>query len=379
MTFDRILLFPYYLVLKWRHALYDRGIRKVSTPEVPSVCVGNIAVGGTGKTPHTELILRTLLSGDHWGAAHVAVLSRGYKRESKGFQQVPREGSAAMFGDEPVQIKKKFPVVTVAVDTDRVEGCDFLVHPDKLQKDNRRTRRCWDKEFPAADYIVLDDAFQYRRLKAGLNIVLVDYSRPLHKDRLLPLGRLRDLKERIAEADVVIVTKCPQELDNWERTTWAESLGLRDFRSSDCTGLRKDGRRQVLLFSRMAYSQLEPVFPESDPRYIYAKRLILFSGIARDTSLRAYLGGMYKIVKRFSFPDHHKYGWSDFHRIQRAMKRWPTAAVVTTEKDAVRVLDYNGLPSSMKERMFQLPIQAEFLSEREREVFGQCLDNPLKR
>ncbi|MBQ9548919.1 MAG: tetraacyldisaccharide 4'-kinase [Bacteroidales bacterium] len=379
MTLDRILLFPYYLTLKWRHRLFDKGVRKVHKAEVPTVCVGNVTVGGTGKTPHVEMILRSLLAGDRWGAANIAVLSRGYKRESKGFQQVTRDGSATMFGDEPVQIKKKFPVVTVAVDADRVEGCDFLCHPDKLQKDSRRTRRCWDKDFPPAHFIVLDDAFQYRALKADLDIVLIDFSRPVFKDRLLPLGRLRDLPERVSKADVVIVTKCPQELDNWERTTWAEQLGLSDFRSSDCSGARPDGSRQTLLFTRIAYGQMEPVFDCSDQRYIYSKRIILFSGIARDTQLRAYLGGSYKIVKRFSFPDHHKFGWSDFQRIQHAVKRWPTAAVVTTEKDAVRVLDCNGLPAQLKERMFQLPIRAEFLSENERAVFEARLSNPSKR
>ena len=199
---DKILLFPYYAILKLRNSLYDKGIRKIHRAEVPTICVGNIAAGGTGKTPHTEMILRELLSSSKWRGKSIAVLSRGYRRESKGFQQVKENGSATMFGDEPMQIKKNFPEVTVAVDKNRIEGCRFLTHPEEL-KSSRSGRRCWEKDMPAADIIVLDDAFQYRKLRADLNIVLVDYNHPLHKDHLIPLGRLRDLPERIEDADII--------------------------------------------------------------------------------------------------------------------------------------------------------------------------------
>ncbi len=176
--FRKILLAPYYITLSARHWMYDHGWKKSAPAEVPTICVGNVTVGGTGKTPHAEMILRTLLTSDRWAYSNIAVLSRGYKRDSTGFQQVIPSGSAAMFGDEPLQIKKKFPGVTVAVDKDRVEGCDLLVHPEKLSS-RKVARKCWNREFPAAEYIVLDDAFQYRRLKADVNIVLVDYNRPV--------------------------------------------------------------------------------------------------------------------------------------------------------------------------------------------------------
>ena len=126
---DRILLFPYYLILKWRDRYYSRPGRKFYTPAVPSLCVGNVTAGGTGKTPMVELVLRTLQGSEEWDDKNLAVLSRGYKRESRGFQQVVADGAASMFGDEPLQIKKKFPGVTVAVDKNRVEGCEFLQHP----------------------------------------------------------------------------------------------------------------------------------------------------------------------------------------------------------------------------------------------------------
>ena len=152
----------YGLVLRIRHLLYNKGWKKSFSAPVPTVCVGNITVGGTGKTPHVELLLRLLLA----AGKQPAVLSRGYKRKLKGFQQVPADGTAALYGDEPVQIAHKFPEVPVAVDKDRVHGCDQLA--------------------AKASCIVLDDAFQYRRLQATLNVVLVDYNRPVFKDRLLP-------------------------------------------------------------------------------------------------------------------------------------------------------------------------------------------------
>lgn len=365
---DKILLFPYYAILKLRNSLYDKGIRKIHRAEVPTICVGNIAAGGTGKTPHTEMILRELLSSSKWSGKSIAVLSRGYRRESKGFQQVKENGSATMFGDEPMQIKKNFPEVTVAVDKNRIEGCRFLTHPEEL-KSSRSGRRCWEKDMPAADIIVLDDAFQYRKLRADLNIVLVDYNHPLHKDHLIPLGRLRDLPERIEDADIIIVTKCPRYLDNWQKTIWAETLGIKDYSTGDCHGTSAGGKKQLVFFTYIEYCPLQPVFDNADARYIYSKRMILFTGIAKDKPLRTYLSDTYRIVRRFSFPDHHKFVWGDFQKIQHAVNKWPTAAVATTEKDAQRVLDYRGLPFPLRERMLKIPIKVAFLTQEEHDIF----------
>ena len=365
---DKILLFPYYWVLKLRNRRYGRPGRKFRIAEVPTLCVGNVTVGGTGKTPHVELVLRLLQESVTWGGKQLAVLSRGYKRESKGFQQVSADGSAAMFGDEPLQIKKKFPGVTVAVDKDRVEGCTLLVHPEKL-KDRKIARRCWNREFPAADYIVLDDAYQYRKLKPTRSVVLVDYNRPVHKDMLLPLGRLRDLPERIWDADAVIVTKCPADIDGFAKAKFVEEMGFTDYLPSACEATNPAGRRQRVLFTTIRYAPATGVYPAAEPRYLYAKKLVLVTGIAKDAPLRAYLSDSYKIVRRFSFPDHHRYTWKDINAIQAAIKRHPTAAVATTEKDAQRLLDFSGMPAILQERLFQVPIRADFVSEEERAAF----------
>ena len=365
---DRILLFPYYLILKWRDRYYSRPGRKFYTPAVPSLCVGNVTAGGTGKTPMVELVLRTLQGSEEWDDKNLAVLSRGYKRESRGFQQVVADGAASMFGDEPLQIKKKFPGVTVAVDKNRVEGCEFLQHPDRLAS-GKNAKKCWYREFPAADFIVFDDAFQYRKLKAARTMVLVDWNRPVSSDMLLPFGRLRDLPERAGDADILVVTKCPAELNAAEREAFASRLGITGYSSETCEGVSARGRRQTVLFAKIKYGQPVGVYPKTEARYVYSKKIILVSGIAKDTPLRDYLSDFYKIEKRFGFPDHHKYRWSDITKIQIALRKNPTASVFTTEKDAQRLLDFPGMPEEIAERLFMVPIETEFLSEVERNVF----------
>lgn len=374
---DKILLFPYWLTLKLRHFFYDSGLKKVSKADVPTICIGNITVGGTGKTPHTEMLLRTLLQDEEWGGKNIAVLSRGYKRKTKGFQQVTSDGSATAYGDEPLQIKKKFPAVTVAVDSSRVEGCDFLVYPEQLET-SKKGRKCIDKNLAASDLIILDDAFQHRALKPTLSIVLVDYNRPVFNDHLLPLGKLRDLPGRIAAADIVIVSKCPNEVNAWDKCTWAENLGIRNFDASSCSGTRRNGKRQHLFFSTITYDTAEAIFPEGNPRYIYTNRLILFSGIANDAPLLSYLSSNYKIVRHFRFPDHHKFSKGDMNTIASAAKEFPTAVIMTTEKDCQRVRDCHKIKEELKQRMFYSPIKTVFLTENEQENFIAALKAGLK-
>ena len=149
---DCFLLAPYYLALKFRHFLYDSGLRKSTAAEVPTVCIGNITVGGTGKTPHTEMVLRLMNEDNELAGLKTAVLSRGYRRKSKGFQQVVCGTDVALSGDEPLQIKNKFPDITVAVCSDRVAGCDFLCHPEKLAA-SKKGRKCLYPEFPARNRV----------------------------------------------------------------------------------------------------------------------------------------------------------------------------------------------------------------------------------
>lgn len=374
---ERILLAPYYLTLKIRHALYDKGVFKVSSCEVPTICVGNIAAGGTGKTPHTEMLIRTLLSCPESAGKHLAVLSRGHKRKSKGFQQILVDDSAAFAGDEPLQIKRKFPEVTVAVDRTRVEGCDFLLHPELLQT-SKKARKCGHKDIQSPDAIILDDAFQYRSLKAYFNIVLVDYNRPPSKDCLLPFGRLRDLPERLSNANILIVSKCPLHMENWEKMEWVKGLGIGNYDPSSCQGTDRRGEKKTILFTSIRYCSLEPVFSEGDRRYEYSHSLILVSGIASDSPLKRHLSDSYKLVKHFKFSDHHKYRRMDIRRIMQAAKRWPTALIATTEKDSQRLRNYRKMPDMLKERLFDAPIEVDFTTENERDIFRQTIISALK-
>lgn len=370
---DKIILSPYYLVLKLRHAMYDKGfIMKSKEAEVPTICLGNITAGGTGKTPHTELILRILQRSDDWAYRDVAVLSRGYKRKSRKFQQVVTDGTATLFGDEPIQMKKKVPAVTVAVDKDRIEGCSFLVHPDQL-KTSKKGRKCMHTEFPAADLIVLDDAFQYRRLKARYNIVLVDYNRPVTKDKLIPFGKLRDLPSRMRAADTILITKCPHYMEDEDKVAFLSVLGYTDYNPETCEATNKKGGVQKVFFTCINYQPLKPIYEDGDTRYIYSKKLVLFSGIAKDTPLRMFLSDNYKIVKKFTFGDHHSYTRSDIKSIMAASKANPTAAVATTEKDAQRLLDCPDVPARLRERLFEVPIEVAFLSEHEETMFTDAL------
>lgn len=341
----------YKLVLKLRNSYYNK--YKAYEPFVPSVCVGNITVGGTGKTPQVEMIIRYLLADEKWGNKNIAVVSRGYKRSSKGFQQVVPNGSAEMFGDEPLQIKRKFPNVTVVVDKDRVEACDLLCNPEKMSNP-KVAKTCWYRDFPKADFIIFDDAFQYRKLRAARTLVLVDYNRPIFKDNVLPWGRLRDLKERIQEADLVVVTKSPVELEN--REEFVSKLGVDN-----------------VIFSSIRYSSPEPAFNITEPRYLYAQKVVMATGIAKDTPLRNYLSANYKIVKRFSFPDHHAFTWSDINAIQNIVSKDPTVAIMTTEKDLPRFMDFKGLPDSIKQRLFTVPIESYFENSNDNRIFEETI------
>lgn len=354
----------YRLALKIRHTFFDKGWKKQHTCDVPTICVGNVTVGGTGKTPHTEMLLRMLLQNEYWGAKNLAVLSRGYKRQSKGFQQVEVTSPAFFSGDEPLQIKKKFPGVTVAVDNDRVEGCGFLCHPETLRT-SKKARRCRNVDIQPADVIILDDAFQHRSLKASVNIVLVDYNRPVYEDSLLPFGTLRDLPSRIKAADIIIVTKCPEYLSETDKEVFRGKLRL-------------GGTSVKVFFTMMEYCKPAGVFPQMDSRYTYAQRLILLSGIANATPLRNYLSDNYQIVKHLSFPDHHSFTHSDMKSLISAADKWPTAAVATTEKDSQRILDYPRIPRDLKPKMFHVPIRAVFFSEEEQKEFETTLFGLIK-
>ncbi len=344
----------YRTVLKLRHRAYDSGRRPVAEAGVPTICVGNVTVGGTGKTPLTELILRTL------EGHKLAVLSRGYGRKTKGYLEVDPAGDASLYGDEPLQIARKFPDVRVVVDEDRIEGCN--------------------KIGSAVDAIVLDDAYQYRKLKASLNIVLVDYNRPVFKDSLLPFGRLRDLPERIFKADVIIVTKCPAAMSDFEKAGYAkDNLRMTGYEPAEHAAYTPAGDKIPVLFTTVEYATPVPVFEGAEASWPRSDKAVVISGIARNKPFIDHLAASYSLTKVFSFQDHHTFSEKDVRNINNTILLNPFACFFTTEKDAQRLIGCAGLSDDVKKRLFTVPIEAKFLSEGERDLFSSILKKLVER
>ncbi len=324
-----VLLFPYFIVLKIRHYLYDSGFLKSKKFDLPVISIGNIEIGGTGKTPHTEYLIKKLMPTER-----VAVLSRGYGRKSKGFHFVRIDSTVKEVGDEPLQMKRKFVDVIVAVCEKRVKGVEIML---SLPPESRPT------------VIILDDAFQHRKISPSTNILLVDYNHMLEEQILFPLGRLRDLPEQKKRADIVIVTKCPAEISPEERFVREQHLKL--------------SNNQKLAFSTINYGEPKALFEGADRRYIYSKYAILITAVANPKPLQYQLVSDYKLVERLNFRDHHNFTKRDVEKINKKAAKWPKAVLFTTEKDAQRMMENNNFSALVRERIFYIPIDVEFVSE----------------
>jgi tetraacyldisaccharide 4'-kinase len=323
----------YGLGVKMRNMLFNIGILKSRAFNTPVISVGNITVGGTGKTPHVEYLINILRN--HY---KVAVLSRGYKRKSKGFVLAESSSTVADIGDEPYQMKQKFPQVTVAVDKDRCHGIEQIE-----QGDNN------------IDVILLDDAFQHRYVKPGINILLVDYHRLIIYDKLLPAGRLREPLEGKDRADIVIVTKCPSDLKPMAYRVITKALNLFPY--------------QRLFFTTIAYGQLQPVLRKGTTRDVQELKddnVLLLLGIASPRQLYHDLSSHCDNIQTLTFPDHHRFTPKDVHLINEtfaAMKA--PKCIITTEKDLTRLRDVEGLNDEVTAHLYVLPITIQFMHEQE--------------
>lgn len=306
--FRRTLLYPfalaYGLVLRVRHALYDRGLLASATPTLPTIVIGNVALGGTGKTPHVELALRTLMD-----AGPLATLSRGYGRTGQHCHEVHREDDASVAGDEPLMLKRKFSGVRVFVGADRVAGVADI-----------------QRSAPEVKAVVLDDAFQHRRMKGSLNIVLTTWQKPWHKDALLPAGSLRDLPSRARVADAVIVTKCPSLPTVNVQAQWRTGLGLRKDQPMFFSGLRYEAPRSL--------HDASHVIPTGNE----ASALVL-TGIANPELFVAHVRSLFGTVEHMAFPDHHVFTAAEQMRIAERFVSFAglQKTLITTEKDAARL------------------------------------------
>lgn len=333
MALKKVLLLPFSFIYGigsgFRNFLFHIGALKSKRFDVPVLCVGNITVGGTGKTPHTELIIAELQK-----KFRVACLSRGYKRKTSGFILADEHSTAREIGDEPMQIKKKFPHITVACDADRVRGIEkLLALPEPPQ------------------VIVLDDAFQHRYVQADKNIVLVDYNRPVYQDMLLPAGRLRENTGALKRADYIIVTKCPADIQPIERRILSKHLKVKPY--------------QQLYFTTMEYGTIHRLSSKAKEAALNRDSSILcVTGIARPEPYVEYLKTFTKNVTELRFPDHHFFTGKDIQRIGEAFEALgeKDKYIFTTEKDAVRLAACN-LPQELKRHIYYIPIVPAFIQK----------------
>ncbi len=326
----------YGLVLSIRNRLYDSGVKKSIRYDIPIVCVGNITVGGTGKTPMCELLI-----GRFRETYNVALLSRGYGRKTKGYREVTLKSPYRNVGDEPKQIKMKYPDTVVVVCEDRETGIE-------------RIRR----EHPEVNLIVMDDGFQHRRIEPKLNILMVDYTRPIDKDKLLPLGNLRDQPKQKKRAHYVIVTKCPANMTPLDRRITRKRLELMPF--------------QCLFFTRAVSGPLHPAFPADagDTQVMAGGNVIAMAAIGNPAPFVENLKGKYNLVDSLLFRDHHPYHVRDLNKMEAALKKAPRGTViVTTEKDAVKLGKGTKIPPPLRARIFVQPIQMSFLEDTKEDFF----------
>ena len=334
----------YGLAVKTRNTMFEMGILKTRSFQIPVISVGNITVGGTGKTPHVEYLLRLLKD-----QFHVAVLSRGYKRKSKGFIKAGMQTTMPEIGDEPYQMKQKFTDVTIAVDKNRCHGIDMLTEQDKK-----------------LDVILLDDAFQHRYVKPGINILLVDYHRLIIYDKLLPAGRLREPLNSKNRADIVIVTKCPKGLNPMEYRVVTKAMDLYPY--------------QRLYFTTLEYAELQPLFTNSStsiPTFegLRDTHVLLLTGIASPKQLVHDLSPYTEHLQQLTFADHHLFKEKDIQLVNKTFAEMPSPKIIiTTEKDATRLHNVGGLSDEVKKNIYVLPVRICFLQDQENTFNQQIRD-----
>ncbi len=336
----RLLLFPfsvvYGIIVFVRNKFFDLGILKENKFTIPVIGIGNITTGGTGKTPHVEYLVR-LISSDK----SIATLSRGYGRNTSGFLYVSENNNVEMVGDESLQLKNKFKEVTVVVSEKRKNGID------KILTDN-----------PDISVVILDDAFQHRAVKPGLSILLLDYSTIFKADFLLPAGNLREPFSAKKRADIIVVSKCPQTLQDNERDEIIERIN--------------PDKKQNMFFSSVVYAiEIKSVFSSEKLVISPTLNILLVTGIADAKGIKTYIKTSAKVINHIEFSDHHIFSDAD---IKKIVEIFSTIAnenkiILTTEKDAMRLKDIEELK---KLPIYYLPVEIKFI-EKDKEKFNKMI------
>jgi len=353
--FLKIFSWIYGMIVGLRNEMFDLKILSSKEFDFPIISVGNITVGGTGKTPHTEYIIRLLRN-----SLKIATLSRGYKRKTRGFLIAETNSTVKQVGDEPLQMKTKFNDVIVAVDSKRVRGIENLL-------------ALTDKP----DVIILDDAYQHRYVSPGMNILLTDFNRLITKDSLLPFGRLRESATNRSRANIIIVTKCPSQLKPIEERIITKELTIRPY--------------QNLYFTKLAYGPVQPVYPEiftssdkqPDNSILKGKTILLVTGIANPDSLKNYLNSQSRLIQHLCFSDHHNYQDKDMDLILSRFDTLPkeNRIIITTEKDMVHLRELANVSELIKRNIFYIPLEICFLNngskDFEQKIFNYVTENKV--
>ena len=337
----------YGLAVSLRNWLFNVGLLRQQTYDIPVISVGNITVGGTGKTPHVEYLVRLL-----YKQAKVAVLSRGYKRKTKGYVLADDDSTAASIGDEPFQMKTKFSDIYVAVDANRREGI---------------ARLTTDPETNDVGVILLDDAFQHRYVKPSINILLVDYHRLIIYDKLLPAGRLREPLSGKRRADFVIVTKCPADLRPMDIRVLTKAMSLYPY--------------QELFFTTMEYGELYPLFKRknSEVPMLKGHNVLMLTGIASPEQMANDIRIKCRSLKTMSFRDHHAFTPKDIEAINDAFEQMESPKIiVTTEKDSTRLMQTE-LNDKIMSAIYVLPIQVRFMLSHDEELFNNKIISYVRK
>lgn len=322
--------------------MFDKNILRSSSFNFPIICVGNLALGGTGKTPMVEYLLKLLT--DQY---EVATLSRGYKRKTKGFAIADEHTTALDIGDEPMQIHLKFPGVTVAVAEERIVGIPQLLH-----------------DRPQTNVIILDDAFQHREVRAGLNILLTDYNNLYTRDVLLPAGDLRDIKGSSHRADIIVVTKCKSHLDEIEKEAIKKELNPLP--------------HQTVYFTKIEYSIPYHLFTREEMMLNMESHVLLVCGIANPAPLKQMLTDFVATYEILNYRDHHIFNTDDLKEIKAHFEKMTgeKKLILTTEKDAVRLVKFEKELGDFP--IYVFPMAHKFLFE-EQDTYNQQITDFVRK
>ncbi|MFB6320416.1 tetraacyldisaccharide 4'-kinase [Saccharicrinis sp. FJH54] len=337
----------YRIIVTSRNLLFDWGFIKAEKFDIPVISVGNITVGGTGKTPHTEYLIQLLHK-----KFSLAVLSRGYKRKSKGFVLGSTGSTVRDIGDEPLQIKRKFPKITVAVDAKRINGIQTLL------KNSEQDQK-------PIDAILLDDAYQHRYVIPGLSILLIDYNNPIDEDRMLPAGNLREPEKSKQRANIIIVTKCPENLKPIDLRILIKRF--------------KTVAHQSLYFTTLKHNEPQSVFDHTRlfESINETSTALVVTGIAQPEIFKAHIDSIVKESELLQFPDHHQFTKKDFELIKKRYLQIGNKdkVIITTEKDAMRLFEVETLiPKEIKSFMYYIPVRVEFLYNGKKEFDKTIID-----